>query len=266
MTLGENIAKLRGELHLSQGDLAERVGVSRQSVSKWETGSSIPDLDKLVALSELFEVSLDALVKAPEENVPKENAQPGATPPTTEQYPTRKIVGWILLGVGLLCLVLGIVLNLLLVILGGYLLFCGLICQSVKKHPGLAIGWVTFLPCAYFLPRVTGANMRMIFVPYVYQAGFEMGLVISYAFWALLICLLWLTIRNTRANRHPVLLCGWALFPPVSDFIPIAFRATEETGAIYIAISWCVILFLAALLFFTGKSLRAYLQTAKMKH
>ena len=39
------------------------MGVSRQSVSKWETGSSVPDLDKLVALSELFDVSLDTLVK-----------------------------------------------------------------------------------------------------------------------------------------------------------------------------------------------------------
>ncbi|MDD4570688.1 MAG: helix-turn-helix transcriptional regulator [Tepidanaerobacteraceae bacterium] len=52
---------LRTEHRLSQGDLAEKMGVSRQSVSKWETGSSVFDLDKLVALSELFDVSLDTL-------------------------------------------------------------------------------------------------------------------------------------------------------------------------------------------------------------
>ena len=63
MTLGENIARLRAEKRLSQGDLADALGVSRQSVSKWETDASVPELDKLVRLSELFGVTLDRLVK-----------------------------------------------------------------------------------------------------------------------------------------------------------------------------------------------------------
>lgn len=152
MTLGGKIAKLRAEHHLSQGDLAEKMGVSRQSISKWETGSSVPDLDKLVILSELFDVSLDTLVK---EQAPKEKPepQPLASPPSYEKYPPRKIAGWILLGVGLVSLVLSAAFtNPALTILGGYLLLCGVICQTVKKHPGLVIGWGTFLPCAYFLP------------------------------------------------------------------------------------------------------------------
>ena len=62
MTLGENIARLRAEKRLSQGDLADALGVSRQSVSKWETDASVPELDKLVRLSELFGVTLDRLV------------------------------------------------------------------------------------------------------------------------------------------------------------------------------------------------------------
>ena len=67
MSLGTNIIRLRAEKHLSQGDLAEALDVSRQSVSKWETDSSVPDLDKLVRLSKLFGVTLDDLVsgKAP---------------------------------------------------------------------------------------------------------------------------------------------------------------------------------------------------------
>ena len=48
MSLGTNISRLRAEHHLSQGDLAEALTVSRQSVSKWETDSSVPDLGKLV--------------------------------------------------------------------------------------------------------------------------------------------------------------------------------------------------------------------------
>ena len=54
MTLGQNIARLRAQKNLSQGDLADALEVSRQSVSKWETDASIPELDKLLRLAELF--------------------------------------------------------------------------------------------------------------------------------------------------------------------------------------------------------------------
>ena len=62
MTLGERIALLRGQNKMSQGDLAEKLNVSRQSFSKWETGASIPELDKLIMMSKLFGVTLDELV------------------------------------------------------------------------------------------------------------------------------------------------------------------------------------------------------------
>ena len=48
MTLGQRIYQLRTKMHLSQGDLADKLEVSRQSVSKWETDASVPELDKLV--------------------------------------------------------------------------------------------------------------------------------------------------------------------------------------------------------------------------
>lgn len=63
MGLGETIYRLRKEKQLSQGDLADMLGVSRQSVSKWENDSAVPDLDKLVKLSEIFCILLDELVK-----------------------------------------------------------------------------------------------------------------------------------------------------------------------------------------------------------
>ena len=62
MTLGERIYKLRTEKEMSQEDLAVALEVSRQSISKWETNGSVPALDKLVKLSEIFGVSLDELV------------------------------------------------------------------------------------------------------------------------------------------------------------------------------------------------------------
>lgn len=63
MTLGQRLTELRKKHGLSQDALAEALGVSRQSVSKWETDASVPDLDKLVKLSDLFEITLDELVR-----------------------------------------------------------------------------------------------------------------------------------------------------------------------------------------------------------
>ena len=59
MSIGNNIYKLRTSKNLSQGELADQLDVSRQSVSKWETDAAVPDLDKLMKLCDLFNVSLD---------------------------------------------------------------------------------------------------------------------------------------------------------------------------------------------------------------
>ena len=56
MTTGQRIAAKRKELELSQEGLGERLGVSRQSIYKWESDASLPEIDKLVALSRLFNV------------------------------------------------------------------------------------------------------------------------------------------------------------------------------------------------------------------
>lgn len=63
MILGEKIIALRKRMNWSQEELAEKLGISRQSVSKWESGASIPDIDRVIALSGLFGVSTDYLLK-----------------------------------------------------------------------------------------------------------------------------------------------------------------------------------------------------------
>ncbi|MCM1027322.1 MAG: helix-turn-helix transcriptional regulator [Roseburia sp.] len=63
MILAEKIMQLRKKNGWSQEELAEKLNISRQSVSKWESGASIPDLDRIVALSGLFGVSTDYLLK-----------------------------------------------------------------------------------------------------------------------------------------------------------------------------------------------------------
>ncbi len=72
MELQTQIKKYRNQLSLSQEELAERVFVSRQSVSNWETGKTYPDIKSLLLLSEVFGVSLDTLVKGDIEIMKKE--------------------------------------------------------------------------------------------------------------------------------------------------------------------------------------------------
>lgn len=63
MNLAEKLTVQRKKSGMSQEQLADRLGITRQSVSKWEAGSSIPEISKLVAISEIFQVSLDYLLK-----------------------------------------------------------------------------------------------------------------------------------------------------------------------------------------------------------
>ena len=61
MNIGERITALRKEKNISQTELASRLGVSRQAVSKWEQGSSSPDTNKLIQLAELFDTEVEYL-------------------------------------------------------------------------------------------------------------------------------------------------------------------------------------------------------------
>ena len=63
MILAEKIMHLRKKNGWSQEELAGKLNVSRQSVSKWESAMSVPDLDKILLMSEIFEVSTDYLLK-----------------------------------------------------------------------------------------------------------------------------------------------------------------------------------------------------------
>ena len=76
MTLGEKILDLRTQKEMSQEELAAALEVSRQSVSKWETNQSVPDLDKIIRLADLFGVTVDQLVREGERPEPPEPPEP----------------------------------------------------------------------------------------------------------------------------------------------------------------------------------------------
>lgn len=106
MNFGDNLQALRRRQGLSQEQLAEKLDVTRQTISKWELNQSAPDLNYLCQLSEIFGMSLDALVKGGEE--PKGNTAEESTKP-------GKKGKWLL--------IIMAVISLLLLILSGYAIY-----------------------------------------------------------------------------------------------------------------------------------------------
>jgi len=151
MRLAENIYRFRTEKNMSQLDLADALEVSRQSVSKWETGTAVPELDKLVKLAKLFEVSLDELVngEAPtpeKEPVPEEIPEPKIIYMEKPVFPTVKrqhIIGSVIL---FCALIYGLILyqgfsmaetlSMVLPVVG-----CGIVFH-LTTHPLFYSGWI----------------------------------------------------------------------------------------------------------------------------
>ncbi len=123
MILADKIIDLRKKNGWSQEELAERLGVTRQSISKWEGAQSVPDMNRILAMSSLFGVSTDYLLK---DELEPEQAAPAAEV-SSDDTPARKVsmeeanafletrimaAGWIALGVAL-CILSPVVLILL---------------------------------------------------------------------------------------------------------------------------------------------------------
>lgn len=165
MNLGEMIYRLRTEKQMSQGELAEMLEVSRQSISKWENNSAVPELDKLIRLSEIFEVSLDELVKGEEKTkeIPTE-VRTEAVYEKPAGFPPRKIAGTILLCMAFLV-------TILLFMAGGGLaglifaspfLACGIICFACKKNVGLWCAWAVYVLFDIYMSYATGINRASV--------------------------------------------------------------------------------------------------------
>lgn len=176
MEFGERIYTLRAARGLSQADLADALEVSRQSISKWETGASVPELDKLLKLSELFCVTLDELVtgKAAEPSA-AESAEAAEVPETPKRSHGQTVAGIILV-----CFA-GLV-WLLLTALGGFFeglilaspfLICGLICLLVRRKAGLWCAWTVCVLVDLYLWYGTGIRWGMIFQTLQWEASWN---------------------------------------------------------------------------------------------
>lgn len=98
--LSEKIRALRRKSGLSQDELAERLDVSRQAVSKWELGSAVPTADKLVELADYFGVSLDYLMRDYPESaliIEREQMSTASDSPGKRKHTCRRIAGLFLI-------------------------------------------------------------------------------------------------------------------------------------------------------------------------
>lgn len=161
MNLGKNIYELRTGKNLSQGDLANLLDVSRQSVSKWETDSAIPDLDKLMKMCDVFGVSLDELTS----RIAKESEKTSTIIDKPPIFSPQKIIGSILLAatfvVGTLLFALAeeiedfyIPLPILL-----SLFVCSLICLCVKSNIRYWCTWSAIVPICILSFHIVGLPM-----------------------------------------------------------------------------------------------------------
>lgn len=212
MSLGKNIYRLRTARELSQGDLADALEVSRQSVSKWETDGAVPELDKLVKLCDLFGVTLDELVRGAPEAGPVPAAErsgevlPGAAPdgaeniregtaPSSASAPTaapaaeqaapltaQKLVGILLIFAGGLVELSLFVLCLngnevwMFLIMAMYLappLVCGVLCLTTRRHTGLWCLWAVFAGVFAYLEFGTGLADRSLYALVMWSLHFE---------------------------------------------------------------------------------------------
>lgn len=166
MSIGSKIYELRVSNNLSQGDLAEKLDVSRQSVSKWETDSSVPDLDKLIKMCDVFDVSLDELTERSCEHGTKhiQNEKPNSTISVVQ-----KSFGILLFGlaalVGILSLIFGGSTEFLLVFLPITLtlLVCSGICFFVKQRAWYWCIWSVLSSVSFLTPHIIGIGLLSFF-------------------------------------------------------------------------------------------------------
>ncbi|RHR10506.1 XRE family transcriptional regulator [Pseudoflavonifractor sp. AF19-9AC] len=217
MSLSEKILSLRTQLGLSQEDLAEKLGVSRQSVSKWETGQSVPDLDKLIKLADLFGISVDELVREGERPKPPEPPQPQVVYVKEKRSLTgTQTAGVCLELIGLALDLLGLVgESNLLVFLGTALIVLGLPLLLAARHPLLIFGWlavalslVIFNPytMAYMPWGLLGGIQLLVMCilsPEEWYVSTQLGILISITRGVLILWLIYGSFHAWNKGRKP---------------------------------------------------------------
>ncbi|MBQ8409187.1 MAG: helix-turn-helix transcriptional regulator [Clostridia bacterium] len=200
MSIGQRIGKLRKDNGYSQEYIAEQLNVSRQAVSKWETDASAPDTYNLIALAELFDVSVEYIAtgKPSESPAPREPLQkPGMS--------MRQIIGLILLGAGLQALIIGVLLlSELLLLLSTYLILGGVLCLTVRKRLWFVAMWSFFALSILVVCIFMGRSPFLIFNPENYKGGWTnltKSFILDYLLWIWAIVATTITVLKRKKKK-----------------------------------------------------------------
>lgn len=211
MTLGEKICTLRTGKGLSQEDLAQCLELSRQSVSKWETGQSVPDLEKIIRLADLFGVSVDELVREGERPQPPQPEPQIVYVKEKREWTAAQKLGICLLAAGGALTLLGLAYGGALPLVGVALLVLGLPLLLAKKHPWIALGWtcivlslLVFNPYTSVVPwgLIGGVRMFLSCYPEHWYYATQLGVSISVSRGVLAVVLIVFTWRAWRTKRQ----------------------------------------------------------------
>lgn len=223
MNLGEKIYDLRFRNGMSQEALADKLGVSRQAVSKWENNSAVPDIDKLLKMSEFFGVSLDELVKGEKIEKVTEDTSEEAVPVVIKQsLPMRKVVGIVLF-----CM--AFITALAFFILGGFeamiyavpFALFGCICIFCEKHTGLKCLWSGNFMLIAFTALTMGITATTVRYTFEWTQDMNYGsLAIA---WALAVFNVFVIIRTAiKLGNEPVKFPEKAKNTLIISFISVA--------------------------------------------
>ncbi len=201
-SFGERIYELRNKNNMSQGDLANKLDVSRQTISKWENNMCLPETEKLVQLSEIFNISIDYILKG-EEKTEKEYVYVKEDDfQNTSAYNERIIRKY----VGIVLAVVFSTITVALLIMGGTVLaiipgavaLLGVLLAKDVKHPWLSVCWLAYIVSVVTLPFFTVISPFMIFDPIIYTEGYVGHLIITFGLWLILAILIVLTVRAKK--------------------------------------------------------------------
>lgn len=201
-SIGERIYELRKKNNMSQGDLADKLDVSRQTVSKWENNSSIPEVEKISQLSQIFSVTTDYIIKGTAKETEQKSEEIVPFPaPVQKKLTGRTVAGIVLIVLGAVVFV-AFCFNLkMLSLIGVWLIGIGVLLILCKKHTRLLISWLSFILGERFCFYFTSVNMKSVFLDYYYSDQLMLQLIFAYVLWIIAAVLIVCTLVAISKGR-----------------------------------------------------------------
>ena len=202
-SIGERIYDLRNRNNMSQGNLADKLDVSRQTISKWENNMCLPEAEKLLQLSEIFGVSVDYILKGRTITEP-EPVYIYVKDPDSEnnsKYNEKLIRKYAGVAVAIICGLLTLIFTLdssIFILLTAPLTILGILMATNIKHPWLIASWIIYIASVVASPFFTAISPLTIFYPVTYTKGYEIHFLWGWSIWIALAILILCTVKAKR--------------------------------------------------------------------